>query len=734
MKSLKWLLVLSFLLLPFTNAVTRADAAGIGQEPSTSAADTGAASGADAASDTGTSTAPGTDATPSTGTSPGISVPDTTPGSTPGTDVPGTGTPVTGTPGTGTEASPATDRLDLTIGSTTMLHNGTTYQSAQPVTSINGRTFLPFSSIAARYGYKTSYNALTKESSATSDKHTLVFKIGSDVATRDGVQTKLAGATFIQQGYLMVPLRSWGEMADSTIAVVGKQITLKWSTVVLPPKPTAEFEVQPGEIYAMQTPVVYIDHSTNATGMPFVDEQWTGRMDFFPEAGTYVITREVEDSNGVWSDPFSVTVTVKAPNLPPVADFTTNKTVYRIGENVTYTDLSTDDENSIVRSTFTGNDIVFFEPGDKLVTLEVEDRHGLTSTVSKMITVSNEVLYTKDEYAKLFTPLGEIFAIDGASVLQIPAYKYTIASEPSQMVRSNSPETLIQEGIAYRAQLSGQVRFMFHNVNKIGYPVSIHLFATNMGYSAAQVTKTAIGMGGPTASPELAGKLATSRYLSSFASKPTPVLTSIAPGETKEILPDIAKVPLKANESFSSYADILSNKELLYTVVVVASNKDALAELPNLPVMARDGVHVRGTFYNADRSIDIEERLGATPQRIQIGDPSIDKILDGIDEMTGNLEYNRGNFGVLYRMHLSHVAPHTLISLNGRGGLYTGAFLVNGQLVTVAKNQVLQNNNQAGVLYRTGDSEETVDIVFTVASGSNLPVAMLFTPLPELRQ
>jgi hypothetical protein len=102
--------------------------------------------------------------------------------------------------------------------------------------------------------------------------------------------------------------------------------------------------------------------------------------------------------------------------------------------------------------------------------------------------------------------------------------------------------------------------------------------------------------------------------------------------------------------------------------------------------------------------------------------------------MTGNLEINTGNFGVLYQMKLTHVAPRTLISLNPRGGYYMGAFLVNGKLVTLpTSSPILADSNEAGVLYRTGDTEETVDIVFMIAPGGNLPLNMLFTPLPEIR-
>lgn len=626
-------------------------------------------------------------------------------------------------------AAAQTDRLDLTMGSTDMVHNGMMYKSAQPVMNVNGRTFIPFSSIAARYGYKISYDAKTKESKAKNDTHELVFKMSSGFAYRDGVLTKLTGAPFIQNGYLMVPLRSWGEMADSTIAVVGKTITLKWSSIVIPPKPTANFEVQPGVIYAGQTNVFYIDRSTNPTGMPFVDEKWEGKMDVFPEAGTYVVTHQVEDTNGVWSDPYSLTITVKAPNMPPVADFKTEKPQYRIGEEVLYTDLSTDDENAIVSSTFSGNDKVFFEPGDKNVSLTVVDKHGLSTTITKTVTVTNDVLYTKDEYYRLFTSTGSNFAIDGASVPKMPAINYTINSVPSQMVRSNSPETLIQEGIAYQAQLTGQVRFMFHNVNSVGYKVRIYLLATNNNSTPVNLNTSSIGIGGPDPTVGNVAKMSTARYLASYNSNPSPKWKTVRPHQTIEVLPDISKTALKPSDVLSAYADVFSDQELQFTVVVVADGKDPIAALPNLQVMPRDGKHVRGTFFNADRTINIDETLGNTEQRIVIGDKTIDKTLDGIDETSGQLEYNNGNFGVLYRFHLAHVAPRTLIALNPRGGIYTGSFMINGQVVSAS----MQNNAQATVMYRTGNYEESVDIVFTLAGGSNLPIAMTFLPLPELR-
>ncbi|MNF09155.1 hypothetical protein D3C80_2097450 [compost metagenome] len=59
--------------------------------------------------------------------------------------------------------------------------------------------------------------------------------------------------------------------------------------------------------------------------------------------------------------------------------------------------------------------------------------------------------------------------------------------------------------------------------------------------------------------------------------------------------------------------------------------------------------------------------------------------------------------------------------------------MINGEVIPVTNTSILKNNSEAGVLYRTGDREESLEIVFTPAGGSNLPVAMMFLPLPETR-
>ena len=619
--------------------------------------------------------------------------------------------------------------LELAKDSDIMLFDGEEIRAAQPVTYKDGAAYIPLNGIASVYGFTLYYDVKTKEAVAKSNVLELRFKNDSPFIKVNGSAVKGPGPVYAQNGYMMVPLRMWADLTDSRINVSGKQITLSWSVGA----PTAEFEIGPDEIHAGQTQVVYTDLASHPGGLPIVQEVWEGRYDVFPEAGVYTITRRVMDSAGIWSEPYSVTVDVLPPNLPPVADFETDKEAYRIGEHILYRDLSYDDEDAIVRRTWVGNEPVFFESGEKLVELEVEDKHGFTHRVSKFITVTNEVLYTKEEYDRIYTEVGGKYAVSGVSVLEYEPVSYTYKRENVRLVRSNSPEVLHATGIAYDTIQTGHTRFLIYNQNAMQQNVYLYLVATNFNGTSVDINIGAHGVGGPDPFTVNAGKMSTLRYLDAVNRGVESGTLRLRPKESVVLLGNaLSAVPIKPNQTFSAYADIKSNDYVRYRVVIAPQGVDPLKALETMPMLPRDGVHVRGSFDYTDRSITIEEQLGRTKQRIMFGDNKYDPYLWGIDDGTGKNELNAGNYGVLYRMKVN-VAPRTLISLNARGGHYTGAFIVNGRVVEVTKGSILKNQDEACVLYRSGRREETVEIVFTPASGSNLPIALMFEPLPEER-
>ncbi|MNE31203.1 hypothetical protein D3C80_1247550 [compost metagenome] len=167
---------------------------------------------------------------------------------------------------------------------------------------------------------------------------------------------------------------------------------------------------------------------------------------------------------------------------------------------------------------------------------------------------------------------------------------------------------------------------------------------------------------------------------------------------------------------------------------MVEESKDPVALLPTLPILDRDGVHNRGTYPNSTRIINVSDVVGTTQAKLVLGDNKNDLNLIGMDPMTGTTASNAGNFGVLYKIRLERVAPNTLITFNPRGGNYLGSLMVNNTIVNLPNKGNLSSSDMNAIVYRSGNYEGPVDIVFSVASGSNLPVNFVFTPLPALKQ
>ncbi|GIQ61930.1 hypothetical protein PACILC2_04980 [Paenibacillus cisolokensis] len=235
--------------------------------------------------------------------------------------------PVSGLSGQADAAGAYTDKLVLQQNSKVMVHNGRQTLAQQPLTAIKGVSYLPLKSIASLYGYKVGYNASSREATATLGGKTIRFKLNSADVWVGSDKVKANGATMSQNGSTMVPVRTWAQITGSRLSVSGGSITLQWSTL-----PQADFAVWPSEIIAGKTQVTYLDRSYHPGGLNIVNERWENRQTVFSTPGQYVVTRWVQDERGQWSEPYSVTVTVKAPNQPPEAYFTTDKSVYRIGE------------------------------------------------------------------------------------------------------------------------------------------------------------------------------------------------------------------------------------------------------------------------------------------------------------------------------------------------------------------------------------------------------------------
>lgn len=413
------------------------------------------------------------------------------------------------------------------------------------------------------------------------------------------------------------------------------------------------------------------------------------------------------------------------------ASFQTNKVQYKIGEPIEYSDLSVAEGSNIKKVTWTNNEKAFFTSGPQTITLEVENELGQTNIASRVITILEEVMYTKPEFDALFTPVGEKFPIVREAVLDYLLVPFQLTHQPMKLVRSNSPERIIQEGIYYQDFLSGDVRFLIHHQNARPNPVKIYLLAKNNSNTTATVTVNNLGMFGPNRFVSATGKNSVANYLTSLQQFKMPETITIGPDRAELIVAELSSKAIPNESVMTMYADIFADQELSFQVIVLDEKNDLERTYPFLQGInaTRDGKHTRGTFENGNRELVVSQQFGTQLSRIIIGDGKEDPYVTGVDNFSGYDETNFGNRGVFYTVHLERVSPNTALVLNPRGGHYAGAFLVNGQVVMAPTNGVLQNPNEVAVLYRTGATEEKVTIQFIPASGSNLPVNLLSIPL-----
>lgn len=628
-----------------------------------------------------------------------------------------------------TSALTGNDRFQFTRNSTAITVNGVPTSSDEALTVVKGTTYVQFKTIALLYGYQVSYDSKTKQSIAKSGNQSIAFKQGDNAVTVNGKRVSAGGTAFTSNGNLMVPIRAWANATGSTLEVKGGYLSLAFNTL-----PKANFSINERSIIAGETAVTIKDQATATGNNRIIDEKWEGLKDVYAEPGQYTISRRVMDSRGVWSEPFTVTITVEKPNVPPVANFSTDKSTYKIGEPVYYSNISTDEDGRIIRNTWTGNDPAFFTAGTHTVKLEVQDDKGAVSSVEKQITVTSEVMYTRDQFYLNFAAQGDKIPIDPSFSLRLPSIKYDIVSEDITSVRTNSPEQLLGAAIDYSDTISGAVRFNIHKQNIAEVPLELHLVATNDGDKPTTVTTNRFAFAGPVTHVSTAGKTAAGRFLEALIAPLDPKTVTLQPGESVELMTNVPAItPLKTLTIFGEY---YSPSPIRYSLVVTERNGDGIASLDTLSQSEHDGKHIRGTFKGGNRDIVVNKVLGENGgEKIVLGDKpqEHDTLLTGIDAVTGNEITNYGNGGTLYNMTLS-IAPNSAVLLNPRGGHYGGAFIVNDVVVPMTSNSILRGQNEAGFLYRSGNFQETINIKYIVAPGSNMPLHLMVVPVPSLEE
>jgi hypothetical protein len=417
----------------------------------------------------------------------------------------------------------------------------------------------------------------------------------------------------------------------------------------------------------------------------------------------------------------------KPTNAKPVAQFTTDKTVYRMGEPIHYIDVSYDPDANGYFPSWQGKQDAFFTPGEHEVTLTIKDTFGaISEPFSRTILVTNETLTTQAEYGFYFGAMEKdprAIPIDMNRFRTIPILNPKETRDTSRkLIVSNSPETFKEYGILYEEKISEQYRLFATHINGMKKMAQFYVMVTNPTSEPVSIRTTHKGEVAPTAYPEILG---TQGLVNWFLEGETDELRVLQPGESFVYF---KSEPLFPSQGIHLIHDIEVDGEAQASLLVMDPEQD-VEQWTELPRLARAG-HVRGTYDVSGIKWEVDaSEANEQPSRIQIGGADSDPWVEGRDAMTGVYEQNRGNYGVFYDITIRN-AGKAAIALVPRGGLFKGALEYEGNIILMPKSGII-NPGTAYLIDRTEENKKEVHLKISPPSGSFLPFDILIYPLDD---
>jgi PKD repeat protein len=412
----------------------------------------------------------------------------------------------------------------------------------------------------------------------------------------------------------------------------------------------------------------------------------------------------------------------------PIAQFTTDKTEYKIGEPIEYIDLSYDPDLNGIYLSWEGKENAFFTPGERVVTLIAKNDKGqLSKPYTRTIKIISEVFSSKDEYPFYFGALNgdpNSVPVDLDSFDKYPALKPKEQKLTGRkLVVSNDPEIFQGFGLLYQEHLTGKARLYTTHVNGMKETAQVNVIASNPTSSPATIHITQKGEVHPSNYPALLGNQALVDW---FANNQRMEERVLAPGES---IIYYHSPSLKPDQGIHFIQDIDIQGEVVFSFLSTEPTKD-MPDISAFKPFPRKK-DVRGTYevselqWNADA-----QSVKGKPYRIIVGDES--QWIPGKDALSGSDEKNVGNYGIFYDIHIAHPGK-AAIAVVPRGGSLKGPVLFNNKIVLVPASGVVAPGT-AYIIGRTTGKEEQIDITTCPPSGSSLPYDIFVYPLDDRKK
>lgn len=338
----------------------------------------------------------------------------------------------------------------------------------------------------------------------------------------------------------------------------------------------------------------------------------------------------------------------------------------------------------------------------------------------------------------------DVISLAGVNPISCPEVSMSETWAGGKLVFSDAPESPTTTGKLYydngMAATSGTDynRVFVYHVNNSGSTKRFTVVIKNTGSSSGTLTVQKKGTAGPTTSFLYAGKLGFERWLNSSAGSGT----NVSAGSWVRLDSTFDTTNVSNGNLLHGIWDYSFDQPHEIAICMLKTTDSPTSKCPSESVLSRDS-HQRGTFPYADKIYDTASGVtidtsGDIQQFPIAGGTTNDSFAVGTDDTDGSSQTLSGNYGILYRMHLTTASGdgrNLGFLINPRAGQWGGAVwamageLAGGKFLIPASSGSAGDNSKGATegKYNPG-SGLTPWAQFMPTGGSAFPVRWVAVP------
>jgi hypothetical protein len=319
--------------------------------------------------------------------------------------------------------------------------------------------------------------------------------------------------------------------------------------------------------------------------------------------------------------------------------------------------------------------------------------------------------------------------------VHLQEWSTNVSSYGGNLLLSDSPETVPDDGITYQDIVTGDVRLFFHHVNGTKEAKKIVVLLENATDQPAHVTVLKYGLGGPGFDYLEVGKKVQRDYLDAG----NVYLVEVPAWGSKSLISSLETSVVEPNMLVNGMYDFKTDCPVTVKVMMMPVNADIQEFAAQAKVLPADEYRLRGTFEGKDRLIVGNQSYDAKQSgavAITLADNAIDRYVVGVDATDGTKTLNYGNYGIVYKLYMPTASGGKVsYYLNPRGGEYAGWLGLDYRhqdaysIPTPEDTQSFGSGKISESAYLgTYEGGKAVWLTFSPPGASNLPIKIIIAP------